>query len=67
MFFNPKKIEKVGFEIRLGDRSRSNKTTTKRFKALYGTYPEVIWNIWMKLITKNIIEKHDVNRLKRFF
>ena len=67
MLIDPQSIKKLGFEIRLGNKSRSNATTRKRFKALYGTYPEVISDVWNQLILKCLIVKHDKYTLKCFF
>ena len=67
MWADPQSIEKLGFEIRLGNESRSNATTRRRFKVLYGTYPEVICDVWNQLILKRLIVKYDKCTLKRFF
>ena len=64
---NPETVENLGFEIRKSAKPNSVKTSKKRFKALYGTYPEVVFYVWNQLIIKKIIEKYDLNRLKRFF
>ena len=67
MAINPETIKNLGFEIRCAIKPRSAQIPKKRFKGLYGTYPEVIFYVWNELITKNIIEKYDLRRLKRFF
>ena len=67
MEINSEIIENLGFEIRCASKPRSAHVAQKRFMGLYGTYPEVIFYVWNQLILKNIIEKHDLNRLKRFF
>ena len=67
MAINPETIENLGFEIRRAIKPRSAQISKKRFKGLYGTYPEVIFYVWDQLIRKNVIEKYDLRRLKRFF
>ena len=64
---NPETIENLGFEIRRSAKPNSVKISNKRFKALYGTHPEVLFYVWNQLVIKIIIEKYDLNRLKRFF
>lgn len=67
MATNPETIENLGFEIRCASKPRSVQIARKKFKGLYGTYPEVICYVWNQLIVKNVIEKYDVYRLRRFF
>lgn len=53
---NPETIENLGFEIRKSAKPNSVKTSKKRFKALYGTYPEVLFYIWNQLILKELLK-----------
>ena len=64
---NPETIENFGFGIRRSAKPNSVKISNKRSKALYGTHPEVLFYVWNQLVIKIIIEKYDLNRLKRFF
>ena len=64
MEINPETIENLGFELRCNNKPRSVQTSKKRFKALYETYPEVIFYIWNQLIIEKIIENLLKNVLR---
>ena len=67
MLTNPQTIKNLEFEIRNRKKPRSVNTTTKVFKSLYGTYPEIISHVWNQLVLKCLIEKHDKKKLERLF
>ena len=55
MATNPETIENLGFQIRRAIKSRSAHIAKKRFKGLYGAYPEVIFYVWNEQVNENII------------
>ena len=66
MKLTPNSIETIGFEIRTNTQA-TKRNKKLRFKSVYGTYPIVIYDLWTRLVTLNVVKIDDIMKLKRFF